>query len=391
MTVSLPHGPRRGRSRWPLPRVAGPARPARTSRLLAGVVLTASAVLAAGCSGTGAPRSGNTGGAGTFDNTSVADTTSRAAAAPRTTNDLQTDYETVIRNVLPSVVQIETGNSVGSGVVYDGRGHIVTNAHVVGKQRTFVVTIATGEQPLRAELVAGYPAQDLAVIKLTTIPKGLRAATFGTTSKVAVGQIVLAMGSPLGLSGSVTQGIVSAIGRTVSEGEAGGGTGAVIANMVQTSAAINPGNSGGALANLDSEVIGIPTLAATDQQLGNSAAPGIGFAIPVSTVKTIADQIIKYGKVTNSGRAGLGITGRTVLGPDLQPSGVAVVSVTKNGPAARAGIRPGDVIVKLDGTRVPTFASLAEQLASDKPGQKVRVTYVREGSTKVADVTLGKL
>ncbi|WPW28432.1 trypsin-like peptidase domain-containing protein [Streptomyces atratus] len=314
-----------------------------------------------------------------------------SASASRTVADLQNEYQDVIKNVLPSVVQIEASNSLGSGVIYDSKGHIVTNAHVVGNEKTFKVTVATGEKVLRASLVAAYPEQDLAVIKLAGVPAGLKPAKFGDSEKVEVGQIVLAMGSPLGLSSSVTQGIVSALGRTVSESSAGGGTGATIANMVQTSAAINPGNSGGALVNLNSEVIGIPTLGAIDPQIGDSAAPGIGFAIPVSMVKTIADQIIKSGKVTDSGRAALNITGRTVVNDAYQPAGVALVGVTKGGAADKAGLRVGDVITKVGDLPVPTITSLAEALASDKPGEKVTVTYLRNGAEKTAQVTLGEI
>ncbi|MFF9397626.1 S1C family serine protease [Streptomyces sp. NPDC014744] len=306
-------------------------------------------------------------------------------------DDLQAQYEAVIKNVLPSVVQIQASNSLGSGVVYDSKGHIVTNAHVVGAERRFRVTVATGEKPQGASLVAAYPQQDLAVIKLDTVPKGLRAATFGDSEKVEVGQIVLAMGSPLGLSSSVTQGIVSAVGRTVSEGSSGGGTGATIANMVQTSAAINPGNSGGALVNLNSEVIGIPTLAATDPDLGGGAAPGIGFAIPASMVKTIADQIIRYGRVIDSGRAALNITGRTVVDQNYRPAGVALVEVTRGGAAEKAGLRAGDVITMINDTPITTITSLSEALASDKPGQKVTVTYRRNGREATARVMLGEI
>ncbi|MER5614313.1 trypsin-like peptidase domain-containing protein [Streptomyces sp. NPDC002215] len=313
------------------------------------------------------------------------------ASATRTASDLQSDYQAVIKDVLPSVVQIQTSEGLGSGIVYDTKGHIVTNAHVVGNDRTFKVTVATGEKEQKATLVASYPDQDLAVIKLDRVPDGLKPAKFGSSEKVEVGQIVLAMGSPLGLSSSVTQGIVSALGRTVSESRTGGGTGATIANMVQTSAAINPGNSGGALVNLNSEVIGIPTLAATDPELGGSAAPGIGFAIPVSMVKTVADQIIKSGKVTDSGRAALNITGRTVVDDNYNPAGVALVSVTKDGAADKAGLRPGDVITRIDDHPVTTITSLSEALASDKPGQKVTVTYLRDGSEKTAKVTLGEI
>ncbi|MFE9725073.1 S1C family serine protease [Streptomyces sp. NPDC005794] len=314
----------------------------------------------------------------------------QAAVSPAA-GDLEDRYQAVIKDVLPSVVQIGAGDGLGSGIVYDDKGHIVTNAHVVGDEKSFDVSVATGEKVLKASLVSSYPEQDLAVIRLDDLPDGLRAAEFGDTDEVEVGQIVLAMGSPLGLSSSVTQGIVSAVGRTVSESSSGGGTGATLADMVQTSAAINPGNSGGALVNLDSEVIGIPTLAATDPQLGDSAAPGIGFAIPVSMVRTVADQIIESGKVTDSGRAALNITGRTVVDDAYRPAGVAIVSVEKGGAAEKAGLRAGDIITRIGDTRITTITSLSEALAGDKPGQEVRVTYTRGDTAKTAGVTLGEI
>ncbi|KQX13114.1 signal protein PDZ [Streptomyces sp. Root431] len=316
---------------------------------------------------------------------------STQAAAPLAANELEDDYRAVIKDVLPSVVQIDAASSLGSGVVYDDKGHIVTNAHVVGQEKTFEVTAATGGRPVTARLVSSYPEQDLAVIRMDTVPQGLKAARFGDSAAVDMGRIVLAMGSPLGLSGSVTQGIVSATGRTVSEGRTGGGTGATIGNMVQTSAAINPGNSGGALVNLDGEVIGIPTLAAADPELGGGAAAGIGFAIPASMVRIVADQIIKDGKVTDSGRAALDITGRTVLSDDYEPAGVAVVEAPADGAAGKAGLKPGDVITRLDDTDITTITSLSEALASHRPGDKVTTTYVRGTETRKADVTLGEL
>ncbi|MEU3478791.1 S1C family serine protease [Streptomyces sp. NPDC033754] len=316
---------------------------------------------------------------------------STQAAAPLAANELEDDYRAVIKNVLPSVVQIDAASSLGSGVVYDDKGHIVTNAHVVGQEKTFEVTAATGGRPVTARLVSSYPEQDLAVIRLDTVPQGLKAAKFGDSAAVDMGRIVLAMGSPLGLSGSVTQGIVSATGRTVSEGRTGGGTGATIGNMVQTSAAINPGNSGGALVNLDGEVIGIPTLAAADPELGGGSAAGIGFAIPASMVRIVADQIIKDGRVTDSGRAALDITGRTVLSDDYEPAGVAVVEAPADGAAGKAGLKPGDVITRLDDTDITTITSLSEALASHRPGDKVTTTYVRGTETRKADVTLGEL
>ncbi|MGW8061043.1 S1C family serine protease [Streptomyces ziwulingensis] len=340
--------------------------------------LACSLLFAAGCSDAGSGAPGEREGA-----------TARAAA-PRAANDLQADYQRVINDVLPSVVQIQAGGSLGSGIVYDDQGHVVTNAHVVGDSRTFRVTTARTGEALDAALVSSYPEQDLAVIKLDGMPDGTKAARIGDSAKVEVGQIVLAMGSPLGLSSSVTQGIVSATGRTVTEGRGGGGTGATIGNMVQTSAAINPGNSGGALVNLDGEVVGIPTLAATDPGLGDSAAPGIGFAIPASMVKTVADQIVEDGRVTDSGRAALGVTARTVVDDGYRPAGVAVVEVGDGTAADEAGLRPGDVVVRLGDAEITTITSLAEALASMRPGDRTEVTYTRDGDERTAEVTLGE-
>ncbi|MEU9778064.1 MULTISPECIES: trypsin-like peptidase domain-containing protein [unclassified Streptomyces] len=352
--------------------------PSRRLPVAAAAALGA-AVLAAGCSAPSVPQA------------APAPSRGAQAAAPAAANELEDDYQSVITRVLPSVVQIEAGDSLGSGIVYDDRGHIVTNAHVVGTARSFRVTVATGDRPLPATLVSAYPEQDLAVIRLETLPDGLRPASFGDSASVEVGQIVLAMGAPLGLAGSVTQGIVSATGRTVTADASGGGTGATIPNMVQTSAAINPGNSGGALVDLDGEVVGIPTLAARDPGIGEGAAAGIGFAIPASMVTTVADQIIASGRVTDSGRAALGITGRTVLDDDYNPSGVAVVEVVPDGPADRAGLRAGDVITRLGDAEVTTITTLAEALAQEQPGDRVAVRYTRGSAQRTAEVTLGEV
>ncbi|UQA33582.1 trypsin-like peptidase domain-containing protein [Streptomyces cavourensis] len=363
---------------------SAPRSPGRVRRLLLTLSAGACALtLATGCSGADpavAPAAAKATPSGTAQ-----------GSVTRDTADLEGAYQAVINDVLPSVVQIDASESLGSGIVYDDKGHIVTNAHVIGDEKSFKVTVATGEAVLDATLVSAYPEQDLAVIKLDEVPDALKPAKFGDAEKVEVGQIVMAMGSPLGLSSSVTQGIVSALGRTVSESRSGGGTGATIANMVQTSAAINPGNSGGALVNLRSEVIGIPTLAATDPQMGDSAAPGIGFAIPVSMVRTVADQIIKDGKVTDSGRAALNITGRTVVDDSYRPAGVALVSVDRGGAADEAGLRAGDIVTKIGDSEVTTVTSLSEALAGDKPGDKVTVTYTRGGDSRTAEVTLGEI
>ncbi|MFC5647378.1 S1C family serine protease [Kitasatospora cinereorecta] len=347
------------------------------------VAVAVAGLLVGGCSGSSSSSPSST--------AASAAASGSVAASPSVTSQLQDDYQRVIVNVLPSVVQITAGNSLGSGIVFDGQGDIVTNAHVIGSASSFTVTLANSTAPLNATLVGSYPDSDLAVIKLSSPPSGLRPAVFGDSSKVRVGQITLAMGSPLGLAGSVTQGIVSATGRTVTEPKSADSPGATIGNMVQTSAAINPGNSGGALVNLSSQVIGINTLAAIDQELNGSAAPGIGFAIPAATVTSIASQLIKDGKVTNSGRAALGVAVRPYFNSDFQPAGVVIVSVTDGGPAATAGLQPGDVITKVGDTEVTDVASLSTALASLSPGNTVTVTYVRDGQTKTANVTLGTL
>ncbi|MEV7778186.1 trypsin-like peptidase domain-containing protein [Kitasatospora sp. NPDC088351] len=365
------------------PRPAG--RVPLTARLVVpGVAAALAALVVAGCS------------SGSSSSSSAAPATGSAPASASASsvangNQLQNAYQKVIADVLPSVVQITTANGLGSGIVYDDKGDIVTNAHVVGTAGTFAVTLANSTKALDASLVASYPDSDLAVIKLSSPPKDLKPATFGDSTKVELGQITLAMGSPLGLSSSVTQGIVSATGRTVSEPNEGASPGATIGNMVQTSAAINPGNSGGALVNLDSQVIGINTLAATEPEANGAAAPGIGFAIPASTITSIADQLIKDGKVTNSGRAALGITARTFFDQKFRPAGAAIVAVTSGGPAAAAGLQVGDVITKIDDTPVDSLNSLTTALASLTPGSKVTVTYVRDGQSRTADVTLGTL
>ncbi|MGP4113058.1 S1C family serine protease [Streptomyces sp. 4N509B] len=345
----------------------------RTARATLLAVACAAASLA-GCTGQAAPGS------------AVLSRQASAAPEPTVSGELQDAYQRVVADVLPSVVEIAAGDALGSGVIYDEEGHVVTNAHVVGEADEFEVTLATGKKPLPATLVDAYPEQDLAVIRLTELPGQLRPATFGDSGAVEVGQIVLAMGNPLGLSSSVTQGIVSAVGRSVSEGEGE----ATLGNMVQTSADINPGNSGGALVNLSSQIIGIPTLAARNPQMGGGQAPGIGFAIPASTVTFIADQMIDRGRVTDSGRAQLGVTVRTVLGDGFEPVGAAIAEVTDGGPAARAGMLPGDVITAVGGEPVTDVVSLAETLAGMRPGQRTEVTYLRDDAGDTVRVTLGE-
>lgn len=283
-----------------------------------------------------------------------------------------------VRAVSPSVVQIATSSGLGSGVVYDDQGNIVTNAHVVGNAKTLSVTLASGSH--KGTLVGSFPPDDIAVVHVEGATP--RPASFADSSKIEVGDIALAIGNPLGLRSSVTEGIVSSLGRTVSEGN-----GVVLPSVIQTSAAINPGNSGGALVNLAGQVIGIPTLAALDPELGGAQAPGIGFAVPSNTARRIADQLIATGHVERSGRAFLGVRVSSIVG-----GGVLVAGVTPGGPAAKAGIKPGEIIVALDNKPTPTADVLVEVLAKLKPGKRVPVKLLqRDGRTLTVEVTLGEL
>jgi putative serine protease PepD len=254
--------------------------PVRLRRLRAGSAILAVAVVATACSPT--PSS-----------------TTVAATSPASTpsSGLQSSFVSTVQKVLPSVVEIETSTDLGSGIVFDNAGDIVTNDHVVGTATSFSVRVNGSKTPLSATLVGTYPASDLAVIRAkSTTP--LTPAKFNTTGTLQIGDVVLAMGNPLGLKGSVSEGIISATGRTVTEPTGQGSPGATLTGVIQTSAAINPGNSGGALVNLAGDVVGIPTLTATDSQIGG-AAPGIGFAIPSSTVTAVAQQLIISGHVTS--------------------------------------------------------------------------------------------
>jgi putative serine protease PepD len=357
---------------------AARARPrsAAAGRWLAAAGAALAVLTAAACS--------SAGGTGTVG---AAASPSPAAASTGAASSLEQQYEQVVARVLPSVVQITTSSGSGSGVVYDSKGDIVTNAHVVGTATALQVGLASGGKPLAARVVGVFAPDDLAVIRVDSGASSLHPAAFGRSASVRVGEIVLAMGNPLGLTGTVTDGIVSATGRTVAEGE---GSSAVLISAIQTSAAINPGNSGGALVNLAGQVIGIPTLAATSPQLGGAAA-GIGFAIPSDTVTSIAGQIIASGKVSNSGRASLGITAQTVADASGQPAGTGIITVTPGGAAAKAGIQPGDIITALAGQPVPSVAALQSVLAARKPGDRIPARLSRNGTESTVQVTLGSI
>ena len=303
---------------------------------------------------------------------------------------IQQDYESTISRALPSVVEISAGRATGSGVVFDRHGDIVTNAHVIGTVKKFEVRISTVSTPMKARLVGVFTPDDLAVIKVMKGANALRPVHWADSAKARVGAIVLAMGSPLGLTDSVTQGIVSATGRTVTGPTIPGHPPTVIVGAVQTSAAINPGNSGGALVLLSGRVLGIPTLSALDPQMGKPAE-GIGFAIPSNTVRTISRQLIKTGKVTRSDRASLDVKGETHVNSSGKPDGVTVVAVMPGGAAANARIKPADVIVGIDGQATPNVSELENALVAFRPGEHVKVEVLRDGNPRQVVAKLGSL
>ena len=326
----------------------------------------AAAILLAACGG----GSGNSqGGSASSMNTTVA-----ASAA----DSLQQQFVDTIGAIGPSVVQVQTPAGLGSGIVLDSDGNVVTNNHVVATFKRFQVTDSTGKR-YAATLVGTFAPDDLAVVHIEG--SHLPPAALGDSSKLQVGDIVLAVGNPLGLQSSVTNGLVSALGRTISES-----SGVTLPDLIQTSAPINPGNSGGALVDLSGQVVGIPTLAAIDPE-NQQQASGIGFAIPSNTVKEIAGQLISDGRVVQSNRAYLGVQLATLR----SGGGVLVAGVTANGPAAAAGLATGDTITTFEGRPVQSIEEISVTLANLKPGEKVALGIrTPQGSKETVTVTLGQ-
>ncbi len=321
--------------------------------------------------------------------------TNPTATVPALTgNNSDAVREAVIAKVRPAVVEVDVttpnGGALGSGVIIDKRGYIVTNNHVVNGAKSIGVVLYDGTR-VPAQLVGTDPADDLAVLKITPPAAGLTVANLGDSSKLQVGQEVLAIGNPLGITQTVTNGIISALGRNVNEQN-----GAVIPNAIQTDAPINPGNSGGALVDMQGNLIGIPTLSAIDPEF-NTPANGVGFAIPSNRVQSIASQIIQTGKVTHTGRAALGIRVQTVdatLAAQDNLSidhGALIVSVVPNGAADQAHLQAGDVIVQIDNKPVNDISSLGDALLGKNPGDMVSVKVYRGNQQLTVSVKLGEL
>ncbi|MDI7274967.1 MAG: trypsin-like peptidase domain-containing protein [Anaerolineae bacterium] len=310
------------------------------------------------------------------------------------------------RQASPGIVNIKvwlrrgslTGQGAGSGFVFDNKGHIVTNNHVVTGARQVTVVFHNGLEA-EATVVGLDPHSDLAVLKVDNLPEGVHPLSLGDSDRVVVGETVIAIGNPFGVGSSMTSGIVSGVGRTIESGA----TPFSIPHAIQTDAAINPGNSGGPLLNLKGEVIGVNAQIATG---GVQANAGVGFAIPANIVAQVVPVLIEKGSYE---WPWLGVTGTSVNLAIMKANGLAeqrgayVDVVVRGGPAAAAGLRGssgtdrvdgvevpvgGDVIVAIDGEPVADFDSLLVEISSRRPGDRVRLTVLRGNARQEFTVTL---
>jgi putative serine protease PepD len=265
----------------------------------------------------------------------------------------------------------QNGQAQGSGFVYDDQGHIITNQHVVDGASSISVRFWNGKV-YKAELVGSDPSTDLAVIKVDAPASVLEPLSLADSSNVAVGDSVVAIGSPFGLEDSVTSGIVSALHREMTSPN-----NFTIDDSIQTDAAINHGNSGGPLLDSQAQVIGVNSQIESDSG-GND---GVGFAIPSNTVKSIVSQLISSGQAEH---AYLGVA------VDSTVTGGAKISQVRNGTAAdNAGLRVGDLITAVDGAKIDSADALTSAINAKKPGDTISVTYTRAGSSHTVQVTLG--
>ncbi len=273
----------------------------------------------------------------------------------------------------------------GSGVIFDQRGYIVTNYHVVAGADRVVVVLSSGER-LTARIVGQDPPTDLAVLKVEA-PRALPAAVFADSDRVRVGETAIAIGNPLGMEfqRSVTVGVVSGI-RSFPYGQ---GEMRRVAELIQTDAAINPGNSGGALADSSGRVIGINTFKFRETE----NIEGMGFAIPANTVKRVVGDLVRYGRVR---RAALGVTFVSREAAALRfgmsvDRGLLIYEVAEGSPAERGGLRPGDVMIRLDGTPINEYVDAIRILEAKRPGERVNVRYLRDGREHAVDITLAEM
>jgi putative serine protease PepD len=303
----------------------------------------------------------------------------------------------VANKALPSVVTISATNGnaggTGSGEVIRSNGYILTNNHVISVAANGgqVAVLFNDGHTAPATITGRDPKADLAVIKVEGQPS-LPVIPFGSSKDVVVGQPVVALGAPLGLSNTVTSGIVSALDRTI-EVPGDNGQTALLVSAVQTDAAINPGNSGGALTDCDAKLIGVPSAGATAPSTGpgggSSGSIGLGFAIPVDLAKAISDEIITTGTVTHGYFGVSVVTVPPSESTNGRQGGIYITSVVPGSPAAQAGLREGDIITAIDGEPATSSDDLAAVTLTKRPGDTVTIEYTRNGKSATTKVTLG--
>jgi putative serine protease PepD len=308
----------------------------------------------------------------------------------------------VAASVSPSVVSIQvsgaTGQGEGSGVILDDEGHILTNNHVVtgaGLDSDIVVASADGRAFADIELVGADPGSDLAVLKIANPPDDLTAIAMGDSSKVEVGQLVMAVGSPLGLADTVTTGIVSALDRpVVTSGDSRTSNETVVTNAIQTDAAINPGNSGGALVDASGALVGVPSsIASMASGRAGAGAPvgsiGLGFAIPSNEAQRVAQELIENGQAS-SAFLGVNLGNGTARADGVIRVGAEITGVVEGEPADAAGIQQGDLVTSVDGETIRGAEALMAQIRERPPGEQVSLEIVRDGEITTVDATLAR-
>jgi 2-alkenal reductase len=346
----------------------------------------------------------------TFFNQSAEDVKEEVVTTISTFVREEGDLPELYREVNPGVVAIraltEEGGGLGTGFVWDSEGHIVTNFHVVESATDLEVDFPSGFKT-RAHVIGSDPDSDLAVLELEQLPQELIVLPLGRNQDLAVGQTVIAMGNPQGLTGTMTQGIISALGRTLQSMHFAPGGGAFsTGNIIQTDAAINPGNSGGPLINLNGEVVGINSAIRTTNIdiSGQPINSGLGFAISIDTAKNVIPDLIEFG-FHNSPYVGVQVLSEISLFVkeelDLpQSSGVYILEVTPGSPADKAGLigavtapthpKGGDLIIAIDDQIVNDFEDFMGYLLTyKKPGDNVIILAIREGETLEFDLVLG--
>jgi 2-alkenal reductase len=311
------------------------------------------------------------------------------------------DLPALYREINPGVVAIralsETGGGLGTGFVWDSEGHIVTNYHVVEASTDLEVDFPSGFKT-RAEILGVNSDTDLAILALDQLPPELTVLSLGSNSDLAVGQTVFAIGNPQGLTSTMTQGIISALGRTLdSLNFAPGGGAFATGNIIQTDAAINPGNSGGPLINLQGEVIGINSAIRTSaiDSAGSPVNSGLGFAISIDTAKNVIPDLIEYG-YHDSPYVGIQVLPEVTLFAQEQldlprSTGVYIIEVTADSPADEAGLEDEDLIIRIDELQVNDFAEFMGYLLTyKKPGDEVMIIAIRDGMEIEFDLVLSE-